>query len=96
MAKHQSNVYTVLLLAAFLALAGATAIVWYKLTKDYELTPRQILGLEPLPEPGKRPGTSPGGAPGAPGSRSPTPWAEPAALFACDGGALEPAAADKS
>ena len=92
MAKHQSNVYTVLLLAAFLALAGATAVVWFKLTKDYELTPKQILGLEPLPEPGKKPGGSGGGGTpaGGPGSQMPVRFDEGTALSAIGGSALEP------
>jgi hypothetical protein len=95
MAKHQSNVYTVLLLAAFLALAGASAVVWFKLTKDYELSPKQILGLEPLPEPGKKPG-GPGGAPAGPGSLVPVRFDDGTALSAIGGSALEPTSGQSS
>lgn len=51
MGKHSSNVYTVLLLAAFLALVGVSVTLGYKLTNDYKLTPQQLFGLEPLPDP---------------------------------------------
>lgn len=48
---HSSNVYTVLLLAAFLALVGLVVMLGYKLSNDYKLTPQQMLGLEPLSSP---------------------------------------------
>jgi len=71
MAKHSSNVFTVLLLAAFLALVGVTVALWHHLNKGYSLTPKQILGLEPLPDPVKDPMKKSGAAPAPAGASLP-------------------------
>jgi hypothetical protein len=54
MAKHESNVYTVMLLAAFLSLAVVSVVVFKKLTDDYKLTPTQIFSLDKIDLPGQK------------------------------------------
>lgn len=56
--KHSPNVYTVLMLAAFLSLAGVSSLVWVKMTNDYGLTPKQMLGFDKLPNPNEKAGTA--------------------------------------